>query len=652
MLDDPEITDVEYDRLLRELQQLEQDHPTLITPDSPTQKVGGQVAARFANVRHRTAMLSLDNALNAEEFKAFYERMVEKLAPQTFHIVAEPKLDGLAVSLIYRNGVLQRGVTRGDGEEGEEVTQNIRMIENVPLKLMPGHSCPDEFEVRGEVFMRKQDFTALNIKQIQAGLKPFANSRNAAAGSLRQLDSKISAARKLSMYCYTLVDAKALGFTRHSTVLRSLAMCGLPVNKDWRKLENLLHCQAYFKHIGEQRAQLEYDIDGVVFKLDELDLQERLGYTSRAPRWAIAYKFPPEDAVTRILAIDIQVGRTGALTPVARLEPVNVGGVKVSNATLHNFDEIQRKDIRVTDQVMVHRAGDVIPEVVEVLLQHRDSLSQPFQMPSQCPACGAPVIKEQEKSIYRCSADTLRCPAQLKESIRHFTSRRAMNIRGLGDKLIEQLVERRLVRSPADIFTLSRDALLSLDRMADKSVDNLLKEIEKSKYTRLARFLYALGIPEVGETTAELLVTEFNGLEAIKSANLSTLQDIKDIGPVVAAHIYYYFHDIKHLHMLQRCMDAGVRWSEDAGGRRSSLEVGPFAGKKVVLTGTLQNLSRDQASEKLKQLGARVGSSVAHNTDYVIMGRDPGSKLDKARELGVTVLDETQFIALLASVNS
>ena len=644
VLDAPEISDAEYDSLLRQLQAIEADHPALITDDSPTRRVGAPVAKIFRQVSHSVPMLSLDNAFNEQELTEFDRRIREKLELDVVDYCAEPKMDGLAVSILYQDGVLSAGATRGDGSTGEDVTDNIRTIRNLPLRLQ-GQDVPAQLEVRGEVFMLIDDFMQLNKNQQVKNQKPFANPRNAAAGSLRQLDSRITAERRLSFYGYGMVDAESRGLTAHSAVLDQLRAWGLPINNVWRKLRGLAQCVDFFKAMERKRSGLAFEIDGVVFKVDGLSQQQAMGYTSRAPRWAIAHKFAPEEAVTKVLGIDIQVGRTGALTPVARLEPVTVGGVTVSNATLHNEDEVKRKDVQQGDTVTVRRAGDVIPEVVRVLTELRPDNARPFIMPKECPVCGSPVARQDDEAVVRCTGGNRRCSAQCIGAVRHFASRRALDIRGLGDKLVEQLVEKNLVNSVADVYRLERNGLLALDRMAAKSADNLLAQIDKSKDTTFARFLYGLGIPEVGESTAELLAVEFGDLDSLRQAQLDQLQAIKDIGPVLAEHIYRFFQDNENINTINDMIAAGVHWPmpEKRGAGNA-----PLAGKRIVITGTL-DMPRDEVKAKLKSLGASVGNSVSKNTDYVIVGRDPGSKFTKAQGLGVTVLDEQGLLNLLES---
>ncbi|HHH35732.1 MAG TPA: NAD-dependent DNA ligase LigA [Gammaproteobacteria bacterium] len=643
VLDAPVIPDAEYDRLLRELQELERRYPQLVTPDSPTQRVGAAPVEAFGTVRHEIPMLSLDNAFSDDEVRDFHRRVTERLGVAHVDYAAEPKLDGLAVSLRYEEGRLVRGSTRGDGYTGEDITQNVRTIHAIPLRLR-GKAHPRVLEVRGEVYMPLSGFHELNRRQERAGEKPFANPRNAAAGSLRQLDPRITAGRPLSIYCYgvgVVEGARLPG--RHSEVLNRLREWGLRVPEHLEVVRDAEGCLDYYRRMAERRPDLDYEIDGVVYKVDRLDLQERLGFVSRAPRWAIAHKFPAQEELTRVLAIDVQVGRTGALTPVARLEPVFVGGVTVTSATLHNEDEVRRKDVRVGDTVIVRRAGDVIPEVVAVVKERRPRGARPFRMPKKCPVCGSEVVRAEGEAIARCSGG-LFCPAQRKEAIRHFASRRAMDIEGLGDKLVDQLVERGLVKDVADLYTLSEDQLAGLERMGRKSAANLVAALERSKTTSLARFLYALGIREVGEATAQTLAAHFGSLEALMDADEEALQAVPDVGPVVAAHIRAFFRQKHNREVIRRLRDLGVRWPEQPPRKAEAL---PLAGKTFVLTGALESMTRDEAKARLQALGARVSGSVSRRTDCVVAGADPGSKYRKARELGVSIIDEAAFLALL-----
>ncbi|VAW93273.1 DNA ligase (NAD(+)) [hydrothermal vent metagenome] len=654
VLDDPEIPDAEYDRLFHELQALEEKYPALVTPDSPTQRVGAKPLKAFGEVQHAVPMLSLGNAFSDDEVRDFGRRIAEKLGLTEGDIdfAAEPKLDGLAISLLYEAGVLVRAATRGDGISGEDVTQNVRTLSCVPLRLRAEaqQPWPRVLEVRGEVYMPKAGFEALNERQRAAGEKPFANPRNAAAGSLRQLDPKVTASRPLAMFCYgtgQVQDGRLPD--RHSAVLSQLKDWGLRVCPEIRTVKGIDACLDYYRDICERRASLPYEIDGVVYKVDRIEQQEALGFVSRAPRWAIAHKFPAQEALTRLLAIDIQVGRTGAITPVARLEPVEVGGVTVTNATLHNQDEIARMDLHRGDTVVVYRAGDVIPKVGGVVLSRRPPDAKSFVMPTHCPVCGSDIVRLEGQVIARCSGG-LFCPAQRKEAIKHFASRRAMDIEGLGEKLVEQLVDRDLVHDPADLYTLRVEQLAVLERVAQKSAENLLAALEKSKATTLGRFLFALGIREVGETTAQSLAQHFGDLPSIEEADLETLQSVPDVGPIVANSIYTFFRQAHNLEVIKKLTDkkekggAGIHWPKITAKKPATL---PLAGKVIVLTGTLQGLSRPEAKKRLQALGAKVTGSVSKNTDWVIAGEAAGAKLKKAEELSIEILDEAGLLNLL-----
>ncbi|MFZ1640182.1 MAG: NAD-dependent DNA ligase LigA [Candidatus Contendobacter sp.] len=648
VLDDPEIPDAEYDRLFRELQELEATYPELIAPDSPTQRVGGQPLAAFTPVRHRNPMLSIHTETDtspggALAFDAQVRRelgLSEDAAPVEY--ACELKFDGLAISLRYESGVLAQAATRGDGETGEDVTRNVRTIKAVPLRLQG--AAPDVLEVRGEAYMSRPDFERYNARRSAAGLPTLVNPRNGAAGSIRQLDSNLTAQRPLSFFAYGLGEVRGWELpATHGAVLDALAALGLPVNGERAVARGAAGLIEFYRAIAGKRGALPFDIDGVVYKVNRLDWQRQLGFRTREPRWAVAHKFPAQEELTVVEAIEVQVGRTGAITPVARLRPVFVGGVTVTNATLHNADEVARKDVRVGDTVIVRRAGDVIPEVVGVVLEHRPAESQPFAMPESCPVCGSRVIRPEGESVARCIGG-LYCRAQRQEAIRHFASRRALDIEGLGDKLVEQLVERDLVRNPADLYGLDAATLTGLERMGAKSAANLVEALERGKNTMLARFLYALGIREVGEATALTLAGHFGALEALMAADEERLRQAPDIGPVVAAAIRAFFQEPHNQQVIARLRAAGVRWPETAA---KLLAEQALAGKTFVLTGTLESLSRDQASDRLRALGAKVSGSVSKKTDYVVAGRDAGSKLDKARELGVTVLDEAGLLALL-----
>lgn len=648
VLDEPEIPDAEYDRLVRELQVLEKKHPELITADSPTQRVGAEPVKSFGTIRHVIPMLSLENAFSEDELRAFHRRVTERLEldePADLSYAAEPKLDGVAVSLLYEGGQLVHGATRGDGTTGEEITHNVRTIEAVPLKLMRA-DYPSTLEVRGEVFMPRALFKAYNEQAMAKGERTFVNPRNAAAGSLRQLDPRLTAERPLDIYLYSVgvVEGGTLP-DRHSEILDRLQDWGFKVCPERRVVSGVEGCLKYYADIGKRRNTLRYDIDGVVYKVDRLDYQRTLGFVSRAPRWAIAHKFPAEEELTVICDIEFQVGRTGALTPVARLEPVFVGGVTVSNATLHNMDEVHRKDVRVGDTVFVRRAGDVIPEVVKVVRERRPKRTRIVKAPAKCPVCKSAVVREEGEVVTRCTAG-LFCPAQRTESLKHFVSRRALDIDGLGSKLIEQLVALDRIKSPADIFNLDRDELIDMDRMGEKSAENLLAAVEKSKNTTLARFLYALGIREVGEATASSLAAHFGKLKNIMEADEETLQSMPDVGPVVASRIHAFFAEKHNKDVIGRLIDAGVKWKETKPGPRAA--DGHLSGKTFVLTGSLSAMTRDQAKDRILAAGGKVTGSVSKKTDYVVYGDSPGSKLTKAQNLGIDAIDEETFQKMLS----
>ena len=639
--DDPLIPDAEYDQLLRELQSLEEQYPQLITPDSPTQRVGAVPLKAFGEVRHEQRMLSLDNAFSDDELLDFDRRVRERLETDEVEYAAEPKLDGLAVSLLYRDGRLVRAATRGDGVTGEDVSQNVRTIASVPLKLA-GRSIPEVLEVRGEVYMSHAGFEALNQQAASAGQKLFVNPRNAAAGSLRQLDPAITARRSLEIFCYGVgqVSGGALAET-HTDILAQLQGWHLRVYEDVQRVTGVSGCIAYYQHYEQQRERLPFEIDGVVFKVNRLQQQQSLGFVARAPRWAIARKFPAQQRETRVLGIEVQVGRTGALTPVARLEPVFVGGVTVTNATLHNEEEVQRKDVRKGDTVIVRRAGDVIPEVVRVISERRPAGTQKFQLPTSCPVCHSHVVRVAGEAIARCSGG-LFCPAQRKESIKHFASRRAMDIEGLGDKLVEQLVEKELISHVSDLYSLTVEDLAGLERMAEKSASNLVEALQRSQSTTLPRFIYALGIREVGEATAQTLAREFGDLDLLMAADIEALEAVRDVGPVVAKRIREFFSEQHNRVVIAALREAGVHWPVV-----EKPQAQPFAGKTFVLTGTL-SMPRAELKERLQSLGARVAGSVSKQTDFVVVGDNPGSKHDKALKLGIPVLDEATCIEMLS----
>lgn len=640
VLDDPEIPDVEYDRLLRELQQLEKDHPQLKTSDSPTQRVGAPALKAFTQVEHVIPMLSLDNAFSFEEMQDFEKRINDRLKQQTqLDFAVEPKLDGLAVSLRYEKGVLITAATRGDGRVGENVTLNVRTIASIPLKLL-GDDYPDVLEVRGEVFMPLAGFTRLNEDALAANTKPFANPRNAAAGSLRQLDSSVTAKRPLAFYCYGIGEVSRQIAPSHSTMMERLARWGIPVSPELVVVSGGGQLQEIFNALMQKRSSLPYEIDGVVFKVDDYALQQELGFVSRAPRWAIAWKFPAQEEMTTVEEIEFQVGRTGAVTPVARLMPVFVGGVTVSNATLHNMDEVHRKDVRKGDTVIVRRAGDVIPEVVSVVLSKRPPQTTPVSIPACCPVCGSEVVRIEGEAVSRCSGG-LYCAAQRKEAIKHFASRKALDIDGLGDKIVEQLVDLDMIKNPADLFSLDIDQLAGLERMAEKSATNLVNALQKSRETTFQRFLYALGIREVGETTARSLASAFVSLDQLMQASAEELQAVPDVGPVVASHVKTFFTQPHNIEVIERLLQAGIHWQTQATATDSSL-----TGLTFVLTGSLSK-PRSDYKEMLLQRGAKVAGSISAKTDYLIAGEKAGSKKDKAEKLGVKIIDEQQLQAML-----
>ncbi|MBZ2170071.1 NAD-dependent DNA ligase LigA [Marinobacter sp. F4216] len=643
VLDDPRIPDSEYDRLFRELQGLEADYPELATADSPTRRVGSRTDTSFAEVVHRIPMLSLDNAFSEEEYRDFDRRVRARLGTEDdVEYVCEPKLDGLAVSLTYENGVLITAATRGDGYTGEDITDNIRTIPSVPLKLRGG-SFPDLVEVRGEVYMPKVGFEALNRRLADRGEKTFVNPRNAAAGSLRQKKSTVTAKRPLELCAYSVAvtDERYLPET-HWDGLQQVKRWGFRVNPEMSRLKGVERCLEAYHQLLEKRDALPYEIDGIVFKVDSLALQETLGFVSRAPRWAIAFKFPAQEELTVIEDVEFQVGRTGAVTPVARLKPVFVGGVTVSNATLHNMDEIRRLDVHIGDTVFIRRAGDVIPQVVKVVPEKRPEGAEMVELPSQCPVCDSDVIQIEGEAVARCSGG-LYCPAQRKEAIRHYASRKALDIEGLGDKWIDILISSERVKTVADLYHLRKSDLVSLERMGEKSAGNLIAAIDRSRNPVLWRFLYALGIREVGEATAKALASHFGSLEAIAAASEESLQEVQDVGPIVAGHIHSFFDQAHNQETLAALKEAGVKWQEE------SVAVGdkPLQGQTWVLTGTLSELTRDQAKERLENLGAKVAGSVSKKTTTVVAGEAAGSKLAKAEQLGVPVLDEQGLLELL-----
>ena len=644
VLDQPQIPDSEYDRLLNQLKQLESENPELITPDSPTQRVGAKPLAGFQQITHELPMLSLDNAFSDEDFYAFERRIQERLgSDQPLTFCCEPKLDGLAVSILYLNGVLTHAATRGDGTTGEDITNNIRTIRNIPLQLLTNHP-PARLEVRGEVFMSHQAFEQLNQDALQHGQKTFANPRNAAAGSLRQLDPKITRQRQLSLNAYSIGISEGVELpTTHYERLQWLKSIGIPINAEIRLCHGSQEALQFYQDIGEKRNSLGYDIDGTVLKINEISLQQRLGFVAKAPRWAIAYKFPAQEQLTVLNDVEFQVGRTGAITPVAKLDPVLVAGVTVSNATLHNGDEIERLGVAIGDTVIIRRAGDVIPQITGILLERRPADAKPIIFPENCPVCGSTIVRIDGEAVARCTGG-LFCDAQRKEALKHFVSRKAMDIDGVGDKLIEQLVDRELLHTPADLFRLDKITLMRLERMGEKSAQNALNSLEKSKKTTLARFIFALGIRDVGEATALNLSNYFKTLDAIRNADQEQLKEVQDIGEVVAMRVYLFWQEAHNVSVVEDLLAQGIHWDTI---EQQEISDNPLKGKSVVLTGTLIKMSRDQAKAYLQQLGCKVSGSVSSKTDYLIAGEKAGSKLSKAQELGIQVLSEDEFLTLV-----
>jgi DNA ligase (NAD+) len=637
VLDAPTISDAEYDRLLRELQDLEAQHPELATPDSPTRRVGATPLEAFGTVRHRVPMLSLSNAFADEEVEAFDRRVREGLDAAVVEYACEPKFDGLAISLAFERGVFAQGATRGDGYEGEDVTPNLRTVKSIPLRLRPSNP-PRLLEVRGEIVIYRRDFGRLNARQRETGAKEFVNPRNAAAGSLRQLDSRVTASRPLRFFAYGVGALEGLRVPdTQAGLLDLLHDLGLPVCSERRTARGAAGVLAYYRDLEAKRAKLPYDIDGVVYKVNRLADQERLGFVARAPRYAVAHKFAAEEATTELLAIEVQVGRTGAITPVARLKPVFVGGVTVTNATLHNEDELHRKDIRVGDSVVVRRAGDVIPEVVRAVPGTRKPHAPLFHVPAKCPVCGSEVVRLPDEAIARCTGG-LYCPAQRKQALLHFASRRAMDIEGLGEKLVDQLVDAEMVKTPADLYALDVERLAGLERMGEKSAQNVVAALERSKRTTLARFVYALGIRNVGEATARDLAAHFGALDPLLKADEEALQEVSDVGPVVAMSIARFFAERHNRDVIAALRWRGVQWEE--GRPRRAAPAGRLAGKTFVLTGTLPRMTREDATALIESHGGKVTGSVSKKTDYVVVGTEAGSKLAKAEALGVTLLDE------------
>ncbi|WP_370765428.1 NAD-dependent DNA ligase LigA [Haemophilus sp.] len=643
VLDNPTVPDAEYDRLFHQLKALEAEHPELITADSPTQRVGAKPLSGFAQIRHEIPMLSLDNAFSDEEFYAFVKRIEDRLIrlPEPLTFCCEPKLDGLAVSILYVNGILTQAATRGDGTTGEDITANIRTIRNIPLQLLMDNP-PARLEVRGEVFMPHEGFERLNQQALEKGEKTFANPRNAAAGSLRQLDPKITSKRPLVLNAYGIGIAEGVDLPNtHYDRLQWLKSIGIPVNPEIRLCNGTDEVLDFYRDIQNKRSVLGYDIDGTVLKINDIALQEKLGFISKAPRWAIAYKFPAQEELTRLNDVEFQVGRTGAITPVAKLEPVFVAGVTVSNATLHNGDEIERLDIAIGDTVVIRRAGDVIPQIIGVLHDRRPADARPIIFPKTCPVCDSAIVRIEGEAVARCTGG-LFCAAQRKEALKHFVSRKAMDIDGVGGKLIEQLVDRELIHTPADLFKLDLTTLTRLERMGAKSAENALASLEKAKNTTLARFIFALGIREVGEATALNLANHFKTLEALQNADLDALQQVPDVGEVVANRILAFWQEPHNVAVVNDLIQQGVHWDDV-----EVKEVGEnlFKGKTVVLTGTLTQMGRNEAKALLQEMGAKVSGSVSSKTDFVIAGDAAGSKLTKAQELGVAVLTEEEFLA-------
>ena len=646
VLDDPSLPDAEYDRLFHELKGIERQFPQLLSTDSPTQRVGAIPLSQFSQVSHEVAMLSLDNAFNQEDMHEFNRRVSGRLdSSAAIEYACEPKLDGIAVSLLYADGVLVRGATRGDGSVGENITQNIRTVASIPLKLL-GSAHPPLLEVRGEVYMPKSSFESLNNLARENNEKEFVNPRNAAAGSLRQLDAKITAHRRLEFCCYSLGRVEGAEMPpKHSEILAQFSRWGFKTNAESRVVQGVEGCLAYYQQLAEKRHGLSYEIDGIVFKVNQIAQQQQLGFVSRAPRWAIAHKFPAQEEMTVLEGVDFQVGRTGAITPVARLKPVFVGGVTVSNATLHNMDEIKRLDVRIGDTVVIHRAGDVIPKVARVVLEKRPANAQHIQMLSRCPVCDSHIERLAGEVIARC-AGGLVCGAQRKEAIKHFASRKAMDVDGLGDKIVEQLVDEHLISSFVDLYSLALDSVAQLERMAQKSAQNLLAAIEDSKKTTLAKFLYSLGIREVGVTTAQNLEGHFLDMAALREADLAALTAVPDVGPIVAQHILNFFAEPHNQVVIDGLLEAGIHWPEVAVKTAEHL---PLAKQTFVVTGTLSLMGRDEAKGYLQSLGAKVAGSVSAKTHALVAGEKAGSKLKKAQDLDIEILDEEAFIRLLAA---
>jgi len=642
ILDNPTISDAEYDRLMRELQKLEETYPELKTADSPTQRVGAKPLDEFKTITHRIPLLSLDNAMDEGEIREFFTRVMKGLPEAEIKFVCEPKIDGLAVELVYENGVFVTGSTRGDGITGEDITQNLKTIRSIPLRLQPNLPIPPLLEVRGEVYMDKADFQRLNKQQLQEGKPPFANPRNSAAGSLRQLDPQITARRPLKFFCYALGSCEGYDFQTHHEFLEALRQWGFRVNPLIECCHSGEAMITYYHKIESIRETIDYDIDGVVFKVDSLAQQAELGFKSRSPRWAIAGKFKARQEVTQIMDIEASVGRTGAITPISHLQPVQIGGVVVSNATLHNQDEIERKDIRVGDWVVVQRAGDVIPQVVKVIPERRTGTEKPYQIPPNCPVCGTPLVREEGEAKHRCP--NISCPAQIKASIEHFASKRAMNIDGLGEKLVEQLVDDGLIQNVADLYSLNKEQLLTMERMGEKSARNLLDAIAASKNVSLARFIFALGIRNVGEHMGKVLENTFGTLDRLSQATEAELLTVEDVGPIVAQSIRNFFSATSNMKTIEKLIGSGIKFT----AKSAPPEKSGITGKTFVFTGTLSQFTRDEAQSFIENYGGKSASSVSKKTDYVVVGENAGSKAETARRLGVKILSETEFLALIS----
>jgi len=645
VLDNPVISDVEYDKLMRELLELEKEYPQYITPSSPTQRVGIEPVPEFATVKHITPMLSLANAFSDKEILAFNQRIKKIIPQQKLEYVVELKIDGLAVALVYENGIFIRGATRGDGVTGEEITSNLRTVKAIPLKLF-GEDIPPRTEVYGEVYMKKSDFKKLNEKRMKDGDNLFANPRNAAAGSVRQLDPRITAQRHLDTFIYRATFPEGNKFNTHMEALKYLKKIGFKVNPHIKLCQDVEKAINYCQKWIEKKEELDYKIDGMVIKVNSLRMREELGSTTRSPRWAIAYKFPAQQVTTKVQDIIVQVGRTGALTPVAKLDTVRISGSLVQRATLHNEDEIKRKDIRIGDIVLVQKAGEVIPEVIKVIQEKRTGKEKEFVIPAQCPVCGAKVFRQEGEVVSRCNS--LTCPAQIKERIRHFSSRNAMDIEGLGPAIIDQLVQKGLIKDISDLYFLNRDDLISLERMAEKSVDNLLDAIEKSKKKSLANLVYGLGIRYVGVHTSEVITRYYPTLDKFKKVSLEELIEINEIGPRIAESINHFFKEKKNIDIVERLRSAGLNFGQEEEKTREEKEVQILAGKQFVLTGTLKDFTRTRAKEIISKLGGRVTGSVSKKTNYVVAGEHPGSKFDKAQKLGITIIDEKEFKGIIA----